>query len=373
MSDPTMLLRLMLEPVDSLFFRDARPFEAASRAASGLPMPQTLAGAVRSLLLERQGVDFKRLGEQTRNGVPFAESLAEWGSEAAAIADVWVRGPWFTLGDDVLVPIPASLKREGDDVLVPIPASLKRERENGKLARLDPIKFPPPGWRSELPGMLPLWRYGRESAEAVDGFLKPSGLSRFLEGGVPEPDDLIPASDLYVFEDRTGIGVNPISNAAAEGLIYSIRMLALKREAGLYAEVSGPAAALAPLAATAPVLMKFGGEGRHVVVRVAERNTTWPEIPFVADTGRLVLLTTPAWFNGWKPPGIEPVAAAVGGYQAVSGWDLARGGPKPNRFMVPAGSVYFLPPDTRVPDNLVAEEDGILGWGCFLEGNWNYV
>ena len=67
------------------------------------------------------------------------------------------------------------------------------------------------------------------------------------------------------------------------------------------------------------------------------------------------------------------MASAVGGYQAVSGWDLAKGGPKPNRFMVAAGSVYYLPPGAQVPDALVADEDALIGWGCFLEGNWNYV
>ena len=86
-----------------------------------------------------------------------------------------------------------------------------------------------------------------------------------------------------------------------------------------------------------------------------------------------MLLTTPAWFNGWNPSGIEPIAAAVGNGQAVSGWDLAAGGPKPNRFMVPAGSVYFLPAGTQIPEEIVNNEDATLGWGCFLEGNWNYV
>jgi len=121
------------------------------------------------------------------------------------------------------------------------------------------------------------------------------------------------------------------------------------------------------------VLMKFGGEGRHVIIRATESGADWPSVPPQAGKGRIVLLTTPAYFNGWKPPGLEPVAAAVGGYQAVSGWDLAKGGPKPNRFMIPAGSVYFFPSGTQPPDELVDREDAKAGWGCFVEGNWNYV
>ena len=64
----TQLLQLALDPVDGLFFRDARPFEPTTHAASGLPMPQTLAGAVRTLLLERHKVDFGQLGKLMKKG-----------------------------------------------------------------------------------------------------------------------------------------------------------------------------------------------------------------------------------------------------------------------------------------------------------------
>ncbi len=351
---------LQLKPLDSLFFRDARPFEAASRAASGRPLPQTLAGAVRTLLLEQHGVPFDRLAEQLKQGISFAKALAEFGTAATAVANVRIRGPWFTLNGEVLTPVPANLRRE-------------KKVPEGRVFRLDPLHSPLPGWRPERPNMLPLWRRGREAVEAATGLLKLSGLRRFLEGDVPEPDDFVPTSDLYEFDNRTGIGMDAAKNAAQEGLIYGIQMLVLKCQAGLYAEVCGPADALAPLplAKDAPLLMPFGGEGRRVAVHAAEQ-ADWPQVPPALD-GRLVLLTAPAYFNGWKPPALAPLAAAVGPYQAVSGWDLALGGPKPNRFMVPAGSVYFLPPHIPVPNALVSEEDAALGWGSFLEGNWNYV
>ena len=367
MADVDTLLRLDMKPVDSLFFRDARPFEAASRAASGLPMPQTLAGAVRSLLMERHGVDFRRLGERMKKGASFADALGEFGLEAAGIADLRISGPWFTVDGGVLAPTPASLRLEkkGEE-------PEKRNRNLSHVFRLDPLESPPAGWRPDTPGMLPLWRYGREDVEAAPDFLKLSGLCRFLAGDIPEPCELVQAKDVYGFEDRTGIGVDPEKNAAAEGAIYGIRMLVLKPQAGLCAELSGPAAALSPLMA-GPLLMKFGGEGRQVIVQSEQRGLDWPDVQRVPGKGRLVLLTTPVWFNGWKPPGLEPLAATVGGHQAVSGWDLAKGGPKPNRFMVPAGSVYFLQPNAQIPDALGSDENVNAGWGCFLEGNWNYA
>ena len=54
---------LRIDPLDVLFFRDGRPFTPASRGASGLPTPQTLAGAVRTHLLQHAGCDFDALWE----------------------------------------------------------------------------------------------------------------------------------------------------------------------------------------------------------------------------------------------------------------------------------------------------------------------
>ena len=172
----TQLLHLALDPVDGLFFRDARPFEPATHAASGLPMPQTLAGAVRTLLLERHKVNFGLLGKEMKAGADFATALSRIANgPAAAVANVRINGPYFTIDGQVLVPMPANLRQD---------------KENASLMRLDPLKIPPPGWQPEDPGMLPLWRYNREGAEAVEGFLKPCGLRHFLEGGLPDPQDL---------------------------------------------------------------------------------------------------------------------------------------------------------------------------------------
>jgi len=73
---------------------------------------------------------------------------------------------------------------------------------------------------------------------------------------------------------------------------------------------------------------------------------------------------------------LKPVAAAVPGHVAFSGWDLARRGPKPTRFAAPAGSVYFLEGSvgtTAVEGSLANPADAVLGWGAFVEGVWNHA
>ena len=227
--------------------------------------------------------------------------------------------------------------------------------------------------------MRPLWLSQRVRTERTTGYLTPRGLEAFLTGGVPDPADTLGADDLYAFDHRTGIGVQPLRRTAEEGLIYSASFLALKPGIAFYAELVLPEEApdnLFEQATTIP----FGGEGRNVRAQTVEC-FRWPEVPAGSGQGTLLLLTTAGVFtSGWRPRCLENdgrlVAASVSQYEAVSGWDLARGGPKPARFAVPAGSVYFVEgPAHGLPGDSLSDspEDSLQGWGCFARGVWNYV
>src|SRR5205085_6877694 len=136
-----------LEPLDVLFFRDGRPFTAASHGSSGLPSPQTLAGAFRTALLERAGCDFSKLAD----GATFGEAV----ERGCAAAHHWIgkarcRGPWFAR---------TSKSSQELEVLVPTPANLHGPKKgvHGPLVRLAPLASPLPGWQPPLDKMRPLW------------------------------------------------------------------------------------------------------------------------------------------------------------------------------------------------------------------------
>ncbi len=352
---------LCIEPLDTLFFRDARPFSMASRAASGLPKPQTVAGALRTAMLRRAGIDLAIVAKGVRAGLAFADAAAV-GETGAAIGLVRFRGPWFGQNGKILFPLPATLKKERDD--------------DGAIVRLDPLHEDLPGWKPLEPDMKPLWSRNQKRLESVPGYLTEDGMTQFLDGGVPAKGEIVLAEDIYGFENRTGIALDAETAVADEGMIYAIRLLALRQDACLYVEVTGPTAALALFSTTgeAGETIALGGEGRRAIVTTVNNASPMPSSAMDGAEGRrLLVLTTAALVNGWCPDNLKLLAAAIPGHEAVSGWDLARGGPKPNRFTVAAGSVYFLRPDEKRRQSLTLGEDSSLGWGSYLEGVWNYV
>ncbi len=380
---------LLLEALDVLFFRDGRPFAAAGRAASGLPMPQTIAGALRTALLEAHGCDFARMhkipsfSDAVRAGLPRSED--HW------IAEVSFRGPWLArwVEKEPDKGLESRLQPERDrrkpelqqvEVLVPAPAVLhgRKKQQGDELYRLTPLGGNLPGWKSDdQHGLRPLWLRREEPTEAVDGFLAPAGLAAFLRGECPTKQQVVRRDQLLDFDHRTGIGIEPDRLSAQESQIYAASFLALRPKVGLYVEVVLPVPehkkALERLA-----VLALGGEGRRARVTVLPEPFAWPSAPATSRT--LLLLTTPGLFQErWRPGCLGPprlAAAAVPGAVAFSGWDLARGGPKRTRFAAGAGSVYFLdgtpaglPSDA--PSLCDAAEDRALGWGCYLKGAWN--
>src|SRR5712692_6921815 len=222
---------LRLEALDVLFFRDGRPFTAASRGASGLPAPQTMAGALRTVLLERYGCNFERL----RGPATFAAAVQQACSpEHHWIGKVVVRGPWIARWNKD--------KPDEVEVLTPMPAVLHTEKKhaNARFHRLQPLKDRLPGWRPAESGLRPLWLRERVATESAEGYLTPKGLADFLRGQEVEASAVVTRDALFAFDHRTGIGIEPDRLSVEESQIYGVSFLALKDGVGLYVEVVLP-------------------------------------------------------------------------------------------------------------------------------------
>jgi CRISPR-associated protein Cmr3 len=374
MTTPAMkTIGFCLQPLDVLFFRDGRPFTDSERSVSSLPLPQSLAGTIRTALLRIAGCNFGRLKQEVEGGKSFDKAVEESCSrEQHWIGQLAVRGPWLARRGN---------ETDSFDVFVPVPASLHQEKhwQSRRLHRLTPLPTGQlPGWNppQDQQGLRALWIKHPSPTEPAAGYLTLKGLGRFLGDEVVTSEDIFVPDELFGLDYRTGIVISPDRLVAEESQIFGRGFLALKKNVFLYAEVEAPSDAPVEALLDQVKSLTLGGEGRHATLNRLPSPFTWPDSNLPKENKKpLIVLTTPCPFQaGWKPRLIADhiVAAAVPGSLAFSGWDLARGGPKPTRFAVPAGSVYFLnQAPTDWPHSLAeSDEDRQQGWGCCLTGVW---
>lgn len=391
---------LLIEPLDALMFRDARPFHSTDCARSVLPTPQTLAGMIRTHAMQALGVAPAKL-----HGLRNDRSAPPWQRLAVHLA---VRGPWLCrLNKDRKAP---------SDVFVPIPATLvqRGKGDSAPLASLGPID-PMDGWELQGNPCQDLKPLGvvedGEPPRAVEkkDWLGKEALGKFLAGQALKRDMLLGNEDLFEREERTSLVVQPDTRTSDPGLIYSASFLRLKKDVAFYAEFGVESHApgdvhgianekLTELIPAKGVVLPFGGEGRRVRVRPVASPWRWPEVDSPADGKCFTLMISPAIFyqkNGsvsrpiWQPPLITNLrAAAVPRPLAVSGFGLdgndgisrASGAPRPMRYAVPAGAVYFWergrnaesnkPPLQGAIQLSESPQDRAAGWGIALKGVW---
>lgn len=375
MSSASPWMGLVFDPLDGLFFRDGRPFGAANRVQSGWPTPQTLAGAIRTTLLTRTGFRFDQF-TPPKSG-PLEPALRAAGASESVI-DCRFRGPFLGLVDSTnavepLLPLPLILSRAKESLKWSwaIPVETERQKELGIHS-----------WRDD-DGLMPLYRCVETDPKAERSLITLSGIKQFLQGNDPDQGECHSPGDLYAIDHRVGIAINPDSLTTLEGQLYAIGLLALeKKRVGdrrivLYAEIlPGDDSEIDVKKLLHETRIPFGGEGRSVLSTIVTP-ADWPA-PVAKRTSSIWYLPSPTFLprrqSGRPLPKCDGLrAAASGPGMAVSGWDVARRGPRATRFAIPAGAVYCLNQpgnaddflDDQLPDYLNLRREG---WGFALQG-----
>lgn len=354
---------------DPLLFRDGRPFSnelgALTARTLRIPLPGTLAGALRSRIGDAAGWDWQKGGPDLARAVT-------------------VAGPLLVLNNALLFHAPA-------DALIG-----KDESEAVRLAPLRPTQ-PPAGAGCDLPsGLRPLSVIIDAKPESGYEFWSGEDLFRWLAN--PSGDGLpLPCQHTALsIDSRIHVKIEAERGAAQEGMLFSTESV----------DFQGGHAFLACVQTDGDSgmsgLWPLGGERRLAYCEAADP-VQWPSCPdglatAVAAARRVRMqLATPACFSGgWRPgwldsdlvgspPGLpdvrlQLVAAAVPRREAVSGWDLAARGPKATRWLAPAGSVYYFDVRAGDPSALTGsgwlapvsdgEHDRIDGYGLALWGVW---
>lgn len=396
-----------LTAVDTLLFRDGRPFgvaEATDVRSLFPPTPHTLQGLIRSRVLETacgRWADHAR-GCRTASLEPCEHhdggcpAQAVSGIPGRAAGTLQVRGPWIRVGQHDLLPAPLDLVAASDD--------LSRSSGAFETAILEPAREVTCNFPGGLMPLQPPDRWGEQKFEGVGGWIAWPAFREYLAGKAPRLERGVSwwrTPDLLVDERRPGVAIDPDRNRARDQHLYFAQHLRMRDGVALAVEVSGIDGV--SLSASVPVV-PLGGE-RRVAVLSSVGTPPWGRCPdevsasLIKEGRAKVVLTQPAWFRtGWHPEQwnadartaflregrLEWVAARIERPDRVGGWDFLSNDQKPARMFVPRGSVFYVqaPPEGRAGvlggwGSCVSETpDGetipfsSIGWGHSLLGVW---
>jgi CRISPR-associated protein Cmr3 len=349
-----------LDPLDTLFFRDGRPFAAGESGQMEVegnfpPPPPTVAGALRAELARSLGWDGSDEGW---------EAVKELLGSGEDLGRLEFFGPYLLKGEDMLLPAPLALV---DD-----------DKAAGAIYRLTPgdqidsdlgsARFPS---RKEQGKAEPLSK----------AWLTLAGMQEFLAGGLPKADRVIMSDQLYRRERRVGIRRDDQSRTTGEDSLYQTAHYRPQRGVKIAAGLSGWEGELGRL-------LTLGGESRLSWAE-ARAGLAMPEpVDLVPDPdGKvryLIYLLTPTNVSGGRKPN-EPLAEEVPGKVIsacvdrpwlIGGWDSAANKPLPLQPYYRAGTVFFMEAqasDIEQIQGLHGHKIGArqpFGFGQILIGKW---
>lgn len=341
----------LIEARDSVLFRDARPFtgNAAARTME-VPWPSSIAGLLRTQsALDNQG---------------------KWAGDPQQVRELSVKGPWIAeLNDDGSI-VEHYLPAPSDCLFFSIPENEQQlhrrqlvlgKAQGHKNARF--ISDLPQNDKGEFLRPVELFQTSAEhDGKPTRGprWWKASELTKWLKH--PTTDQDIERNDIGIqlpeAEERVHIAIDGNTGTVVDGALFMTRMqrFVLKNNHGAYRRFALVSWADPSYSnethsqgrpQTGPVML--GGERRMSFANL-QGDAQTPPIPLDlgdATTLRVVLLTPALFDEGWRPDkaqlgGGVLIGAAVNRLQPVSGWDYQARGPKPTRYMAPAGSVYWI-------------------------------
>jgi CRISPR-associated protein Cmr3 len=356
-----MTWTLIFHPVDSVLFKDGRPFnqdDAGMAAARSLfpPTPETMMGAARVTLAMGQGWtggDWSQdqalksvLGDRREPGAlrlsgPFVVDVSGTAPQ-----------PFFAAPHHLLLPAALTAEQVGPDRDGRVDAAWLRPGAVELEGDLADARLP------DAPRNVESHRIG-----AQGWWLDHNGMAEALAAGPSLRFDhlrALPAcgpGGLAASEMRVGLRRDPDTRTAEPGRLYAAARLRLAKDIALAVECDGAADGWF---VSLPRLVAFGGEGRFAYVEAIPRDLGIEDGEAATLSARYAaILVTPVLMDpgslepGASVPGLAGtlVAAATGRGAMSGGWNDATRGPEPMAPIIPAGAVLFMdgspPPPTR--------------------------
>lgn len=316
-----------ITPLDSLFFRDGKPFTMGDDTwADSIfpPYPSVIYGALRSIYFSNNINEFEKANKDndpTRN--------------------LKITNIYYTIDNNAHYHLPldlVQLKNRSDMV------KLKEARK--KLYKLSPLRHVEKSYESSIQGNLDILAHESEVEALETGIISDDGLHTYLDGYVDELEGkkLI---DFIVKESKIGIELDKGSNSSKDGSFYRVEMNRID-SIKICVEFEG-------MDIPQNGFMKLGGEGRIASYREVQNKNIY-DIELKGNRFKIYLSTPAIFENGWIPSWINEdtlegeynglklrlMTAVIGKYNLIGGFDMQKRCPKPMRKAVPSGSVYYF-------------------------------
>lgn len=339
----TTTTRLALVPRDGFFAKDGRGWHtSASGRGHGLdwPWPSTVLGALRSLWGR---------GEETRSNTTFTPD--DWRSRTQPIQ----------LGRTLVLRRKHGAAWRVEDARWPVPLDALWLEGRADVHRLDPVKpLAPTLGRDDDEAREALWRPVPDDAQKPLASPRWWSSEEFVSWLAGKPVSVRDEALGTTRRVQVHVGIRPEELTSDDGVLFShdvVETLDPTGEWALGVEVALPGGEL-------PKVATLGSDSR--LSRVESLPPTLFEPPARAleafrapsPAVRLVAVSPLCFAKGWLPDGFVNTNGEYRGRLAgldvvlraafvprpihVSGWDMAKGEPKPTSRMVPPGAVYFF-------------------------------
>jgi len=324
-----------IKPLDTLFFRDGRPFSmGAENWANQIfpPYPSTIYGAIRAWLI------FERGSLREFEAGKFKEELGTKTGKGR----LTIKGPFIGMDDNLYFPVPYDFLKKKD-------ASKSEENSLFYISYSNKPEIFTGDYTLES---ILLNRNDFELEEAGE-FIDIDSLKDYLMTSKKKLQ-FTEKYEIFVEEKKTGIKRNRKTLSSEEGHLYRIPMMRLKREASFFVDIDGLDSY------SQEGIVQLGADWKVVKIEKTENDLfdVLRKMDFQLNSKIFkIYLATPAIFeNGWIPKWIDKsnfegeyngiklkvVACAIGKFDLIGGWDLANKRPKSMYKAVPAGSVFYF-------------------------------
>ncbi|MCC5945240.1 MAG: type III-B CRISPR module-associated protein Cmr3 [Bernardetiaceae bacterium] len=334
------MMIIQIEALDTLFFRDGKPFEMGDDTwASGIfpPPPSVFYGALRSAYFAQ---NMKEFAKANTGNDP---------SKSLEITKIYLGESERSSTIDLIFPTPLDLVYD-KNVKRTVPEKRKEFMQGVfKLNKLSPqeVDKQTSASSSKLSNIL---TYSEQVEEIAGSIITKSQFDNYLVAGRNDYEVKL-LSKILKEEPKIGIARNNETNISSDGALYRIT---LRRMGNIkfYVEFA------IDNFKTQKAIIKLGGEGKTAVLdsTIPKDNVEYNSPDFEASEFKLYLFTPAIFKKGWLPEWLDEntlegnyndvdlvlTHCAIGKPENIGGFNMVEKQPKYMRKAVPAGSVYYF-------------------------------